>query len=672
MPGVGAGLAKVAIAVALAGPVGAAQELGNQVVDRFWKDRVAGRPTVAKALRVVGAAVEEVARAEGVPADVVSRAVRHGSEVVAAHGLTAAELVAVDLDPDRAVALVLRRADRVLAGLGEPDEAVTRRLVREAYGAVVAVSADLPELVREYQREVLARLGSAPEDTRRVLLRSAAHALISDPGRRWRADRFPVSALLRAEYAVVPFWGRAALLDDLTGWAVDGGDVAARLYTAGGGMGKTRLLIELCRRLRAGGWRAGFLRPDAVPVTGEVVEHLARDVEGALIVVDYAETRQREVGRLVDAALAAGSRVRVVLLARAAADWWYQLRQLPDAVGDFLAGPAVTTHAVPPLATEATDRAAVFESAVEAYTQALRRDTAPGSAPPNRNTARGAGTPGPGAATPGWDTVPGAGARDLTTAPSAGTPGRPSAPGTGTPGPDTPSDAATPDPDSAPNAGTRDLTTAPSADTPGQNSAPGTGTPSPNTPSDAATPDPDSAANAGTPEPTTAPSSGAAVRNSAPGAGTPSLASVSGALAGATYDRVLFLHLRALAAVEGAALGGPGELLDFAVRREQRFWDDGVRAAGLPDLAGRPVRQAAALATLAGFAASADDATALLRRAPLLADQPVASVAKVAELLHRTYPAEVWLAGVQPDLLGEHLLDLVLTEEPSLLAALRA
>lgn len=520
----GRALARVAVAVVFTGPVGALKEAADQAVDLFWRDPAVDGDVAGAVLASVGDAVDALARAEHLPAGAGERAVLDAEAAIAAHGLTAAELMAVSLDPARATEIVLARAAVLFATLGEAERDLAGRVVRAVYDALVRAAPTVPELAAAYQRAVLARLAdlrSLPADQQRHVLHTTAFALLADPSRAWFADRYPISALLRAEYGVVPFWGRAELVDDLTGWAAAGPRVGVRLYTAAGGMGKTRLLIELCARLRDAGWRTGFLRQDVSQVDAAHLAHLGREVPGVLAVVDYCETRQQAVGRLVDAALRSGTNTRIVLLARAAADWWHQLRQLPDTLGDFLNGPGVTVHDVPPLAPDLVRRKEVTDLARHTFAEVLGRP------------------------------VP---------------------------------------------AGDGDL----SAD---------------------------------------------------------------------AYDRVLFLHLHALAAVEGVAAGNARALLDFALRREQGFWDSGLRAADLPLLTGRPIRQAAALATLAGSAGDFDKATRLLARAPLLAGQPAASIGRVAELLHRVYPSDAWLSGVQPDLLGEHLVEQVIEDDPGLLGA---
>jgi hypothetical protein len=133
------------------------------------------------------------------------------------------------------------------------------------------------------------------------------------------------------------------------------------------------------------------------------------------------------------------------------------------------------------------------------------------------------------------------------------------------------------------------------------------------------------------------------------------------------FDRVLFVHLAALAAVLGQDPGDENAMLDFALRRERGFWDDGVVTAGLADLRGRAVLEAAVIATLAGRIGTREEAIKLIGKAPALAGQPATTVAELAGLLHTLYPGDGWLEGVQPDLLGEHLLLRAGQEDPSIL-----
>ncbi len=91
----------------------------------------------------------------------------------------------------------------------------------------------------------------------------AARRLIRDLRRDLPATDLRPSILLRPEYAVVPFAGRDALIGDVRAWCTSDHPFRARLYTGPGGAGKTRLFIEICQRLRADHWDAGFLDREA-------------------------------------------------------------------------------------------------------------------------------------------------------------------------------------------------------------------------------------------------------------------------------------------------------------------------------------------------------------------------------------------------------------------------
>ena len=143
--------------------------------------------------------------------------------------------------------------------------------------------------------------------------------------------------LLQAKFGVVPYRDVTGMAVDLLGWCIDGSrQIAGRLVHGQGGLGKTRLLIEVAATLRERGWIAGFLdRPhERVEVTlkqrWQALDQLidCGDDSGLLIVMDYGESRQDEVTRLAQrlADCTADTRpIRLVLLTRSAGDWWTRL-----------------------------------------------------------------------------------------------------------------------------------------------------------------------------------------------------------------------------------------------------------------------------------------------------------------------------------------------------------
>ena len=135
------------------------------------------------------------------------------------------------------------------------------------------------------------------------------------------------------------------------------------------------------------------------------------------------------------------------------------------------------------------------------------------------------------------------------------------------------------------------------------------------------------------------------------------------------FERVLLVHTAALAAVEGEQVPSHS-LLDWLLTREE--WGiDRVREkqAGLGPEIQRATYHAAALVTLAQGADSRDETVEIISRAPSLEDQPRARREQVAEILHVLYHGRRWCDGVEPDLVGEHLVERHLRDAPELLDA---
>jgi hypothetical protein len=509
-------LAKTAAATAFGGPIAGAGAGVNEAIDLMagWLGR-REKNGFAATIERVGRDLERFAASERLDEAIAVQAMTAAESVISRHGATVAEMNRLGLDAGRVSAVVLRRGGNEIRYLDEGARELCRAAVSATYDSLLVDASALPGLEIAFKRAVLDHLDllpGLPQAVADAVESAAASAVVTDPSRVWRPDLFAPSALLRAEYGIVPFQGRESELADLDSWCADERPIGVRLYTGAGGIGKTRLMLEVLGRAAEAGWRAGFVTRDAVTQSG--LRRLVRDTPELLLIVDYAETRRSDVQAMIKAALdGGGGKVRLVLLARARADWWRDLLAHGDRVGDLLEGPATSVLELGPVAREAGERRAAFESATKSFAAALRR-------------------PLPGALAP--------------------------------------------------------------------------------------------------------------------------------ALEREAFERVLFIHLKALAAVEGELSADEDAeeqaLLAYALKRERRFWDDGARAAGLDSLAGSPIAQAAAVVTLAGEATDHAGAIRLLSGVPLLADQPVAVIEGVAELLHRLYPGEYWLQGVQPDLLGEHLV----------------
>jgi tetratricopeptide (TPR) repeat protein len=158
---------------------------------------------------------------------------------------------------------------------------------------------------------------------------------------------FGPAHLLEPGLGVVPFTGRVDELAALEGWCLGERSGLVRLVTAGGGAGKTRLALELRARMIARGWRCVLIDEGAETDAAER-ERAAAPRAGLLLVVDYAETRPGLEGLLKAAARDEG-RVRVLLLARHAGDWWQRLRAGAGAVRDAV---AAASESVLPLAED--------------------------------------------------------------------------------------------------------------------------------------------------------------------------------------------------------------------------------------------------------------------------------------------------------------------------------
>ncbi|MFI6143862.1 tetratricopeptide repeat protein [Streptomyces sp. NPDC051109] len=130
--------------------------------------------------------------------------------------------------------------------------------------------------------------------------------------------------VLRAERRAVPFHGRATCLDLLTDWCGQDG-FGAFLLHGPAGQGKTRLGHQLTARMAGEKWAVLWPRArgaaDGLAVVRDAVKPL-------LIVLDYAEARADQLAALLEAAAEHGgrTRVKVLLLARTAGDWWAGVR----------------------------------------------------------------------------------------------------------------------------------------------------------------------------------------------------------------------------------------------------------------------------------------------------------------------------------------------------------
>jgi TIR domain len=212
------------------------------------------------------------------------------------------------------------------------------------------------------------------------------------------------SELLQARREIVPFIDAPLqLAAEMARWCTDAGRATAgRLIHGAGGFGKTRLMIEVAKRLRARDWLAGFVQP--VRHAGDLQEARQReqafeqllafgDEPGVLLVFDYAEGRQDEVAALT--ALLRDRKatrpVRIVLLARGD-QWWEVFYEQRDGARSVFGAAGYTLGDVRRLSEIPKGQARLdfFNGTVEAFQPIMAQMAAAGRFPgfdPDRTPA---------------------------------------------------------------------------------------------------------------------------------------------------------------------------------------------------------------------------------------------------------------------------------------------
>jgi tetratricopeptide (TPR) repeat protein len=137
------------------------------------------------------------------------------------------------------------------------------------------------------------------------------------------------SRLLLARHQIVPFTGRERTLDTLAAWTGGHEPVAALLVHGAGGQGKTRLAAHVSTQCTAAGWAVWQVTHTPTPVAATTIAVSRFELPGGavLVVVDYADRWPASallalLTQLRDMNIRAGTRVRVLMLARSDGDWW--------------------------------------------------------------------------------------------------------------------------------------------------------------------------------------------------------------------------------------------------------------------------------------------------------------------------------------------------------------
>ncbi|HXL92837.1 MAG TPA: tetratricopeptide repeat protein [Streptosporangiaceae bacterium] len=196
-------------------------------------------------------------------------------------------------------------------------------------------------------------------DTRREDLRGA---LEKTPPGSW-------ARLLDPRRELVGFVGRDDELAALIAWHADHEAGRLRLVTGPGGVGKTRLAVELAERVKKLGWRSERIADGQEASVIGVLRAATRS--RALLVVDYAETRVGLKQMLAALASDQGEGVRVLLLARSAGDWWDQLGVGEPAVWDLIQSASKEELSLSPVVASGLSDAEVIALAIRSFAREL-------------------------------------------------------------------------------------------------------------------------------------------------------------------------------------------------------------------------------------------------------------------------------------------------------------
>jgi hypothetical protein len=358
----------------------------EQFVDLITKDKSQeGIDQIqARILKSLGRDLQASAASEKVDTDLVVT-VELVTSIIHSFGLQLFELQYDNFSPERISERVSRRAGPAWDAL-EERQSLARTILVAFYKALLQERSVIEKTEAEFRLTILEKLhaiGKQSADARGSADGNwpiVGSAVIEVPTLIWRRDLSTPGALLRAEYAVVPFHGRSSEREELKTWCEpapmsqgDGANVAIRLVTGRGGMGKTRLAIEVCKVMRLRGWTAGLVASAGDTLPPGFWSWFAHLTGSRLLVVDYAETRRELVHNILAAARRAvgvSSPLRIVLLARDEGRWWDELRGRPMS-GELLNSSRTSRQAITALSVTAEDRLTSYRLASKRFQEVL-------------------------------------------------------------------------------------------------------------------------------------------------------------------------------------------------------------------------------------------------------------------------------------------------------------
>ena len=202
---------------------------------------------------------------------------------------------------------------------------------------------------------------------------------------------YSLARLLDPRRELVDFVGREDEMTALLAWCEDDQATRLRLVTGPGGVGKTRLAVQLEQRAKELGWVCERV---ADGKEGQAIARL-RAISGrrALLIVDYAETRAGLRQMLTALASDQGIAVRVLLLARSTGDWWDQLGAGEPSVWDLVQAAKSSELALSPIVAPGLSDADVIALAVRSFARARRSREESGNLRRRHGSKTGARSP---------------------------------------------------------------------------------------------------------------------------------------------------------------------------------------------------------------------------------------------------------------------------------------